>query len=134
MKNNKFESNLKKNYNIPKNSKIVYYKNPKGYRISFIENINPKHKKIVYGKKRNIKNSCEKIAKIIIPSLFLIEIGLLSTFALIYSLLVFSNYIVLCIFFHKEMKIFLTDINKFILKVYDFYGVSRKYSCWINRQ
>jgi hypothetical protein len=115
-------------YDLPKDTKIVLFKNPFKYKIGFIENVNPNHRRIIYGRKWNNKGNYEKIARIIIPSLLISEILTLTI------VLTFNNFSLFtgCLFvgFYTSSIYKLFNFNS-IYKLFngvDFYQQIRKYN------
>lgn len=121
----KQKEHIKSFFNLPENSKIALFRNIDKYKLSFYEDINPTHKKFIYGKRWNNNNSCEKIAKVIIPSLLLSECLIMFLYT---SLLVFGFFS-----FSLILGIYLTDVHTLYNKYFSFFevlldGKSRKYS------
>lgn len=109
MKINKFDTfknNLKDKYNLSDDTKITLFKNPLHYKILFLEDINPTHIKLVYAKKWNSKSNCEKIAKIIIPSIIFAEIITLFFFISLQYLTLFSSFIVIGFYLSNCNKLY----------------------------
>lgn len=101
-----FKTHIKEIYDFPEKTKIVLFKNPFKYLVSFIEDINPTHIKIIYGKKRNNKSNYEKIAKIILPSIILSEILVMSYYIINIYLSLFSISVIFAYYITNCNKLF----------------------------
>ena len=123
----RYAYHIKELYDLPDKTKIVFFKNPEKYNTIFIEDINPSHKKIIYGKHKHNKHcGIEKIAKIIIPCLFLSE---LITFGIIYSYYNYSIFV-----FSLIIGLFISDyiikLKLAIDKLFKFYDIDLSKPCF----
>jgi hypothetical protein len=108
---NDFKNHIIEHYGLPEKTKIAIYKNPLKYKIEFIEDVNPTHIKIVYGKRWDLKSNCEKIAKIIIPSLITSELIVLSFYLSMYVFGLFTSFVVIGFYTSGTYKLFKLKIN-----------------------
>lgn len=112
-----FKEHIKKFYSLPATTKIAIYQNPRKFNTIFIEDINPTHIKIIYGKHWFNKGNCEKIAKIIIPSMIISEIMVMYIFVAQQYLSLFSFGIILGYYTSNLYKLF-----ENVDKLYGFFG------------
>lgn len=100
-----FKEHVKDVFNLSEEAKISLFQNPKGFKIMFVENVNPNHRKIIYGRKRGHNTNCEKIAKIIIPSFVYSE--MLTLFILLnhINFISVSLCLMLGLFIHNEVSV-----------------------------
>ena len=91
---------------VPKNSKIVYYKNPNECNRYRFERVNPNHVGIIWGKRKNKSKNWIKIGKVVMGSFAILCYGIID---ILYSVLIhidktitifwFVFYIVFSVFF-----------------------------------
>lgn len=114
-----FKEHIIDYYNLPDNTKVVLFKNPEKYKTVFLEDINPTHKKIIYGKKlARGTHGIEKIGKIIIPCIFMSEL------IIMFSILSYINYssiifMFIAGFYFSNILDDLKYIVKRIFKIFD---------------
>lgn len=69
--NNSYWDNIFKNwFKLPKQSKLIYYKNPNEFTTFNLERVNPDHIGIIWGLKK--KRNPVQIGKVLIPSILYI--------------------------------------------------------------
>lgn len=110
-----FKTHIKEKYKLPDNTKIAFYQNPKDFKIEFIEDINPSHVKIIYGKRWDNCGNCEKIARILIPSVVISELFVMSLLlAPVYFNLFALSFLI---------GIYLSDIHTMFVNIDKFFEV-----------
>ena len=67
----KYDDDIRSFYDLPDNSLIVYYQNPKLFFKRYLEMINPTHIGILWGRKKEGKNNVVRYGRVIIPSIAL---------------------------------------------------------------
>lgn len=64
MNKTKWNSKIRQKFNLPKNSKIIFYRNPKEFSYIELERINPNHKMMMWGILRNKYRKDKPLSKI----------------------------------------------------------------------
>jgi hypothetical protein len=92
MKNKpRYDNDIINYFNLPDNTHVVYYQNPKLFYHLFLEMINPTHIGEVYGRNRNGNTrNIVRYAKIIIPSFALSTFFLTNNY---FSFIIFSFFL-----------------------------------------